>query len=232
MVTFRIMAPANQTVVCVAVLLEQNMPQVNTIISYLPLALAVYSAGISLISIAMRAAVSGSGLLGAVASYGLLATSDIISVHTPGFFDIVFYTQFMLMTGQLSINYPSFYSTFTALFHWSFLEFRNSFAGHGPDNATYVLTYGGAGSVNQVKESPFSYNDKLIAKRLLPEAWQEPLAMSEMLRAMEVKQPVKEAIPARVPALTSAVDAKPRYACGCGQHRYANIPLYASHDRV
>lgn len=208
------------------------MPQVNTIISYLPLALAVYSAGISLTSIAMRAAVSGSGFLGAVASYGLLATSEIISVHTPGFFDIIFYTQFMLMTGQLSINYPSFYSTFTALFHWSFLEFRNSFAGHGPDNATYVLTYGGAGSVNQVKESPFSYNDKLIAKRLLPEAWQEPLAMSELLRAMEVELPVKEAIPARVPARTTAVDAKPRYVHECGQHRETNISLYTSHNRV
>ncbi|KAF9551359.1 hypothetical protein EC957_009243 [Mortierella hygrophila] len=186
------------------------MPQVNTIISYLPLALAVYSAGISFISIALRATVSGSGFLGAVASYGLLATSEIINVHTPGFFDIIFYTQFMVMTGQLSINYPSFYSTFTALFHWSFLEFRNSFAGHGPDNATYVLTYGGAGSVNQVKESPFSYNDRIFAKRLLPESGQETLAMSELFRAMEVKLPVKEAIPARVPAPTTVVDAKLR----------------------
>ncbi|KAF8949482.1 hypothetical protein BGZ47_000023 [Haplosporangium gracile] len=208
MVTFRIMAPLNQTVVCVAVLLGQNMPQVNTVVSYLPLALAFYSAGISFTSIAMRAAVSGSGFLGAVASYGLVATSEIISVHTPGFFDIIFYTQFMLMTGQLSINYPSFYSTFTALFHWSFLEFRNSFAGHGPDNATYVLTYGGAGSVNQVKESPFSYNDKVFAKRLLLEVWQEDSAMSELLQTMRVELPLKEETPAQIPAPTTAVDAK------------------------
>lgn len=183
------------------------MPQVNSVVSYLPLALAVYSAGISLTSIAMRATVSGSGFLGAVASYGLVATSEIISVHTPGFFDIIFYTQFMLMTGQLSLNYPSFYSTFTALFHWSFLEFRNSFAGRGPDNATYVLAYGGAGSVNQVKESPFSITDRIYAKRLLPDAWQEDLAMSELFHAMQVKLPVNDANLARVPAPTAAPGA-------------------------
>ncbi|KAG0029184.1 hypothetical protein BGZ81_004046 [Podila clonocystis] len=54
------------------------------------------------------------------------------------------------MTGQLAINYPSFYSTFTALFHWSFLGFKDSLAGKGPANATFILTYGGAGSVNQI----------------------------------------------------------------------------------
>lgn len=123
------------------------MPSVNTAIGLLPLALAIYSGGISLAATTMRAAI-GNGLLGAVATYGL--ASEAISVHTPGFFDIIIYTQFMLMTGQLAINYPSFYSTFTALFHWSFLEFRNSLAGDGPANATFVLTYGGAGSVNQV----------------------------------------------------------------------------------
>ncbi|KAF9130656.1 hypothetical protein BGW39_002798 [Mortierella sp. 14UC] len=202
MVTLRIMAANNQPIVCVVVLLEQNMPKVNTAVSYLPLALATYSAGISLTSIAMRAAVSGSSFLSAVASYGLLATSEVISVHTPGFFDIILYTQFMLMTGQLSLNYPSFYSTFTALFHWSFLEFRNSFAGHGPDNATYVLTYGGAGSVNQVKESPF-VSDKALAKRILPMDWQGESAMSDLLHSVQVQLPIEKATPARAAATTT-----------------------------
>jgi hypothetical protein len=203
MVTLRIIAANNQPILCVAVLLEQNMPKVNTAVSYLPLALAAYSAGISLTSIAMRAAVSGSGFLNAVASYGLLTTSEVISVHTPGFFDIIFYTQFMLMTGQLSLNYPSFYSTFTALFHWSFLEFRNSFAGHGPDNATYVLTYGGAGSVNQVRELPFVSN-KTFAKRILPVDLQGEYAMSDLLRSVQVDLPVKKANPARATPTTTA----------------------------
>ncbi|KAF9912468.1 hypothetical protein EC991_010555 [Linnemannia zychae] len=196
MVSLRIMAANNQPVVCVAVLLEQNMPKVNTAVSYLPLALATYSAGISLTSIAMRAAISGSSFLSAVASYGLLGTSEVISVHTPGFFDIIFYTQFMLMTGQLSLNYPSFYSTFTALFHWSFLEFRNSFAGHGPDNSTYVLRYGGAGSVNQVKESPF-VSDKAFAKRNLPMDWQGEYVMSDLLHTVQVKLPIENSTPSR-----------------------------------
>ncbi|KAG0252982.1 hypothetical protein BGZ95_006478, partial [Linnemannia exigua] len=201
MVTLRIMAANNQPVVCVAVLLEQTMPKVNTAVSYLPLALATYSAGISLTSIAMRAAVSGSGFLSAVASYGLFATSEVISVHTPGFFDIIFYTQFMLMTGQLSLNYPSFYSTFTALFHWSFLEFRSSFAGHGPDNATFVLTYGGAGSVNQDKSSPFS--DNSFAKRYLPMDWQGESAMSDLLHSVQAEMPITKTTHALAAATTT-----------------------------
>ncbi|KAF9380990.1 hypothetical protein CPC16_010053, partial [Podila verticillata] len=147
MVSVLVVGSNQQTILCVGVLLEQIMASVNTAIGLLPLALAIYSGGISLAATIMRAAI-GNGLLGAVATYGL--ASEALSVHTPGFFDIIIYTQFMLMTGQLAINYPSFYSTFTALFHWSFLEFRNSFAGDGPANATFVLTYGGAGSVNQV----------------------------------------------------------------------------------
>ncbi|KAF9943291.1 hypothetical protein BGZ67_003054 [Mortierella alpina] len=164
MISIQIMGGNNQTVACVAILLEQKMETVNTAVGYLPLALAVYSGAISLTSILLRATV-GNGFLGALATYGLATTSDVISVHTPGLFDIVFYTQFMVMTGQLSVNYPSFYSTFTSLFHWSFLEFRNSFAGNGPDNSTYVLTYGGAGSVNQIKEAPSKWSGSHLNKR-------------------------------------------------------------------
>ncbi|KAF9112870.1 hypothetical protein BGX27_002671 [Mortierella sp. AM989] len=148
MVTLQIIGSNNQSIACVAVLLEQNMPHVNTAISYLPLALAVLSGGISLAATIMRASV-GNGFLGAAATYGL--STEAISVHTPGLFDIIFYTQFMVMTGQLSVNYPSFYSTFTALFHWSFLQFSDTLMGKGPANASDVLLYGGSGSVNQIK---------------------------------------------------------------------------------
>ncbi|KAK3813042.1 MAG: hypothetical protein J3Q66DRAFT_41940 [Benniella sp.] len=148
MVAMQIVANNSQPVACLAILLEQTMPQVDTALSYLPLGLAVLSGGISLVATIIRASV-GNGFLNAVASYGL--PTEAISVHTPGFFDIVFYTQFMLMTGQLSINYPSYYSTFTSLFHWSFLAFADTLTGKGPTNATDVLTFGGAGSVNQIK---------------------------------------------------------------------------------
>ncbi|KAI1315741.1 hypothetical protein EDD11_000391 [Mortierella claussenii] len=152
MVTIQIIGSNNQSIVCVAVLLEQSMPQVSTTVSFLPLVLAALSGGISLTATIMRASV-GNGFLGAVATYGL--PTEAILVHTPGFFDIVFYTQFMVMTGQLSVNYPSFYSTFTALFHWSFLEFANTLIEKGPANATDVLMYGGSGSVNQIKGSQY-----------------------------------------------------------------------------
>ncbi|CAO3575176.1 unnamed protein product [Mortierella alpina] len=148
MVAMQIIGSNNQSIVCVAVLLEQTMTEVNTAISLLPLALALFSGAISLVATILRASI-GSGFLGAVASYGL--PTEAVSVHTPGLFDIIFYTQFMVMTGQLSLNYPSFYSTFTALFHWSFLQFKDTLIGKGPANATEVLTYQGAGSVNQMR---------------------------------------------------------------------------------
>ncbi|KAF9127848.1 hypothetical protein BGW39_005512 [Mortierella sp. 14UC] len=149
MVTMQIVGSNNQSIVCVAVLLEQTMETVNNAVSLLPFALACFSGAISLAATFMRASV-GNGFLGAAATYGV--ATEPISVHTPGFFDVVFYTQFMLMTGQLAVNYPSFYSTFTALFHWSFLEFRDTILGKGPANATEVLTFGGAGSVNQMQD--------------------------------------------------------------------------------
>ncbi|KAG0341505.1 hypothetical protein BG004_006005 [Podila humilis] len=147
MVSVQIVGSNQQTIVCVAVLLEQTMAPVNTAIGLLPLAMAIYTGTISLTATLMRASV-GNGFLGAVATYGL--ASEAISVHTPGLFDVIIYTQFMLMTGQLAINYPSFYSTFTALFHWSFLNFKDTLLGSGPTNATFVRTFGGAGSVNQI----------------------------------------------------------------------------------
>ncbi|KAG0082874.1 hypothetical protein BGZ92_011288 [Podila epicladia] len=172
MVTWQFTAPARkETIMCLAVLIEKQDEQVNTAVSYLPLALAAYSGLVSLISTFMRASV-GNGLLGATATYGLV--TEPVNVHSPGFFDIIFYTQFMLMTGQLSLNYPSFYSTFTSLFHWSFLEFRNSFAGKGPDNSTEVLTYGGAGSVNIIKDTAYQNQNQNQNQRSLHELFVDP----------------------------------------------------------
>ncbi|KAG0251731.1 hypothetical protein DFQ27_008578 [Actinomortierella ambigua] len=145
MITLEIRDRSNTTIACAGVLIEQTMPKANTAVSYIPLGLAGYAGFISLVSIIMRASV-GNGFLGAAATYGL--PTEMMSVHTPGLFDIISYTQFMLMTGQLAINYPSFYQSFTSLFHWSFLEFSKSLAGEGPSNATDVLIYEGAGSVN------------------------------------------------------------------------------------
>ncbi|KAF9323859.1 hypothetical protein BG006_001051 [Podila minutissima] len=172
MVTWQFTAPnQRETIMCLAVLIEKPDEQVNTAVSYLPLALAAYSGLVSLVSTFMRASV-GNGLLGATATYGLV--TEPVNVHSPGFFDIIFYAQFMLMTGQLSLNYPSFYSTFTSLFHWSFLEFRNSFAGKGPDNSTEVLTYGGAGSVNIIKDTAYQNQIQNQNKRSLHELFVDP----------------------------------------------------------
>ncbi|KAF9969630.1 hypothetical protein BGZ73_007939 [Actinomortierella ambigua] len=168
MITLEVRDKNNATIACAGVLIEQTMPKANTVVSYIPLGLAGYAGFISLVSIIMRASV-GNGILGAVATYGLPA--EMMSVHTPGLFDIIFYTQFMLMTGQLAINYPSFYQSFTSLFHWSFLEFSESLAGEGPSNATEVLIYQGAGSVNVDSKSLLKPGSKANTnrKRNLPD---------------------------------------------------------------
>ncbi|KAG0346796.1 hypothetical protein BG004_000783 [Podila humilis] len=175
---------------------DYSLASTNMSVSYLPLALAAYAGFISLISMVMRAAV-GNGLIAAAATYGL--ATEALTVHSPGFFDIVFYAQFMLMTGQLSLNYPSFYSTFTSLYHWSFLEFKNSFAGKGPDNSSEILAYGGAGSVNMVKDTAYIGSN---AKRNLDELYD----LSQFLPTVNVQAEAAIApVPTRLEATPHVV---------------------------
>jgi hypothetical protein len=50
----------------------------------------------------------------------------VLRLKIPGFFDLVFYAQFIVMAGQFNINYPRFHALFTSNFSWSFLLFDSS----------------------------------------------------------------------------------------------------------
>lgn len=50
----------------------------------------------------------------------------VLRIKTPGFFDLVFYAQFIVTVGQFNIEYPRFHALFTSNFSWSFLLFQSS----------------------------------------------------------------------------------------------------------
>lgn len=50
----------------------------------------------------------------------------VLRLKTPGFFDLVFYSQFIVTVGQFNIDYPRFHALFTSNFSWSFLLFNES----------------------------------------------------------------------------------------------------------
>ncbi|CAO3658251.1 unnamed protein product [Rhizopus stolonifer] len=49
----------------------------------------------------------------------------VLRLKTPGFVDLVYYSQFIVTAGQFNINYPRFHSLFTSNFSWSFLLFQS-----------------------------------------------------------------------------------------------------------
>jgi hypothetical protein len=49
----------------------------------------------------------------------------VLRLKTPGFFDLVFYAQFIVIAGQFNIDYPRFFALFTSNFSWSFLLFQS-----------------------------------------------------------------------------------------------------------
>lgn len=50
----------------------------------------------------------------------------VLRLKTPGVFDLIFYAQFIVITGQFNIDYPRFHALFSSNFSWSFLLFDES----------------------------------------------------------------------------------------------------------
>ncbi|CAO3621917.1 unnamed protein product [Mucor hiemalis] len=45
----------------------------------------------------------------------------VLRLKTPGFFDLIFYSQFIVISGLFNLDYPRFHALFTSNFAWSFL---------------------------------------------------------------------------------------------------------------
>ncbi|KAI8990340.1 hypothetical protein BDB01DRAFT_506598 [Pilobolus umbonatus] len=48
----------------------------------------------------------------------------VLKLKTPGFFDLMFYAQFIVLLSQFNLEYPRFYPLFSSNFSWSFLLYN------------------------------------------------------------------------------------------------------------
>jgi hypothetical protein len=90
-----------------------------------PVAFAVFAAIVTIFSIYVTSTDAEQDILISASNYGIEPSA--LRLKTPGLFDIVFYAQFIVVTGQLNIQYPLFYPLFTSNFAWSNLLFVPDF---------------------------------------------------------------------------------------------------------
>ncbi|KAI8582201.1 hypothetical protein K450DRAFT_227884 [Umbelopsis ramanniana AG] len=90
-----------------------------------PVAFAVFAAIVTIFSIYVTSTDAEQDILISASNYGIEPSA--LRLKTPGLFDIVFYAQFIVVTGQLNIKYPLFYPLFTSNFAWSNLLFVPDF---------------------------------------------------------------------------------------------------------
>ncbi|KAI8061528.1 uncharacterized protein B0P05DRAFT_477612 [Gilbertella persicaria] len=98
-------------------------PVWQKIFMYLPIGLTASAAIISLIGSFITFEDSEHDIFLFSSNYAMLP--GILRLKTPGFFDLVFYAQFIVIAGQFNIDYPRFHPLFTSNFSWSFLLFRS-----------------------------------------------------------------------------------------------------------
>lgn len=66
--------------------------------------------------------------------------ADLLRLITPGFGDCLYYIQFVVLAGALSLNYPGYFQPAVSQASWSVLMFNESFVSHG--NGTQSLVDG------------------------------------------------------------------------------------------
>jgi hypothetical protein len=91
----------------------------------IPVAFAVFAAIVTVFSIYVTSTDAEQDILIAASNYGIEPSA--LRLKTPGLFDVVYYAQFIVVTGQLNIKYPIFYPLFTSNFAWSNLLFAPEF---------------------------------------------------------------------------------------------------------
>ncbi|KAJ3330022.1 hypothetical protein HDU76_006645 [Blyttiomyces sp. JEL0837] len=72
-------------------------------------------------------ATSGGGTAGATSTVTVAPSGTQTVESSPWFFDIIHYFQFITLTGQLQLDYPAVFSTFTRLFHFANGGFQINF---------------------------------------------------------------------------------------------------------
>ncbi|GAN03053.1 conserved hypothetical protein [Mucor ambiguus] len=99
-------------------------PTWQKIFTFLPVGLTFAAAILSLISSFTIFHEGGEHDMFLLSSnYAMLP--GVLRLKTPGFFDLVFYAQFIVIAGQFNVDYPRFHALFTSNFSWSFLLFES-----------------------------------------------------------------------------------------------------------
>lgn len=102
-------------------------PTWRNIFTWLPISFTISAAIISLIAsftIFHDDDAAGHDIFLFGSNYAMLP--GVLRLKTPGFFDLIFYSQFIVTVGQFNIEYPRFHALFTSNFSWSFLLFNQS----------------------------------------------------------------------------------------------------------
>ncbi|KAF7722267.1 hypothetical protein EC973_003487 [Apophysomyces ossiformis] len=107
--------------------------------SFVPISIALLAGIVSLCCRLHNARKHEQDLFLAISNYGLASETAKYNISTA--FDVVFYAQFVFSTGALNLNYPQFYSLFTANFAWSWLLLSNTWIREHLMNAS-GLCYG------------------------------------------------------------------------------------------
>ncbi|EPB81406.1 hypothetical protein HMPREF1544_11895 [Mucor circinelloides 1006PhL] len=74
----------------------------------------------------------------------------VLRLKTPGFFDLVFYAQFIVIAGQFNIDYPRFHALFTSNFSWSFLLFESKWL----DDIIHGIFQSSSSSIQDIASIP------------------------------------------------------------------------------
>ncbi|KAG2232410.1 hypothetical protein BDF21DRAFT_464711 [Thamnidium elegans] len=118
-------------------------PTWRKIFTWLPISFTITAAMISFIaSLKVFNDSSSYDMFLFSSNYALLP--GILRLKTPGFFDLIFYCQFIVTVGQFNIDYPRFHALFTSNFSWSFLLFNQSGWLHGLMDTLFAGSSSGA----------------------------------------------------------------------------------------
>ncbi|KAI8973712.1 hypothetical protein BDF20DRAFT_800363, partial [Mycotypha africana] len=112
-------------------------PTWQRIFTYIPISLTLVAALLSLIttmfSLFQRdeqqdddTSVEYENSFFAAFNYTTIISPELLRLKTPGFFDLIFYAQFIIIVGLFNLDYPRFYALLTSNFSWSFLIWETS----------------------------------------------------------------------------------------------------------
>ncbi|KAI9031645.1 hypothetical protein CLU79DRAFT_864767 [Phycomyces nitens] len=133
-------------------------PTWRSIFIYLPVGFTVFSALVSFGASFVTLGQADRDVLLFTSNYAMIPAA--VRFKTPGFFDLVFYAQFIVTTGMLNLAYPMFYPLFTANFSWSFLLFSSDWISRLMPSLFPVIN----GSQAPIFSSGLAFNKRQLAQ--------------------------------------------------------------------